>query len=135
MTSGLPDYTRKFVVDVVVSPSVNFLGSLAETKIKAHVTEKITDPGDMCSIVPSSGKRAGLLMALSSSQYLADTIKIQVYKDGAWADVIKPIHAAFFLAFPCWQPDMDEGDGSAARVKMVTTGTGPWSGFFLYYEY
>jgi len=135
MTSGLPDGTQRFAVDVTIQPAVNFLGSLAETKTKLSVTEQIASAGNMCQIVPSSGKRIGLLMAVASSQYLADTIKIQAYSGAAWTDIVKPIHAAFFLAFPCWEPTMDVGDGSAVRVRMVTTGTGPWSGFIMYYEY
>jgi len=135
MTSGLPDGTKKFAVDITISPTVNFLGSIAETKTKLSVTEQIAVAGNLCQIVPSSGKKIGFIMALASSQYLADTFKIQVYSGGAWTDVVKPIHASFFLAFPCWEPTMDAGTGSAARVRMVTTGTGPWSGFFLYYEY
>ena len=133
MPRGYPDGTKAVVIDVRIEPQQNYLGSLAETKEKKTATERTTVSGDLCPIVPPSGEKVGLIMAVASSQYIEDTFEIQIFKNGVWSTAIEPIHGGFFLAFPCWEPDMDVGDGTNARVRFVTTGTGPWTGFFIYY--
>ena len=134
MASGLPDGTKKFAVDITINPTVNFLGSIAETKIKKTSTDQISSAGDMCSLVPAAGKRIVLLMAVGSSQYITDTFQIQALQSGVWVPIMQHLHGAFYLAFPCWTPTQDVGDGLTARVKIVTYGSGPWSGFLAYFE-
>jgi len=134
MASGLPDGTKKFAVDITISPTVNFLGSIAETKIKKTSTDRISSAGTMCSLVPSSGKKIVLLMAVGSSQYITDTFRIEALQSGVWVPIMEHLHGAFYLAFPCWTPDQDVGDGVGARVRIETYGSGPWTGFLAYYE-
>jgi hypothetical protein len=126
-------------IEAVVPPfDVNvlttYIPSGAESKTKLFTTDQITTAGNMCAVVPASGKKIYLLMAVASSAYISDTISIQYYKSGAWAYLVKSINGGFFIAFPSWDIGHDAADGVNARLKMVTTGTGPWSGFFLWYE-
>jgi len=136
--SGLPKHTGSFSANVAIEDSQRYQPTLAEVVTKYSVNEKITAAGDMCEITPTDGKKIVLLEIECTSQVLDDSFTVQTLQGAAWATIIGPFRVQanghFMFAFPCWEPDQDEGDGLTATFKIVAAGSGDFQGYVLYYE-
>jgi len=121
-----PDGTFPVAVNVEVGPVSGLYYSKAEWVDKKHKYAKGTASVVVTCDQAPAGQKIGLIGIIASTDVDGGYLQIETLQSGLWAFVLDEVFIAanrpLVLAFPCWVPDQDVGDGATDTLRVTVVG-------------